>query len=272
MFAMKTTILTILFSLTIAAPLVAADTNVLGDDRSRSSYAIGMMLGSRWKASDITDLNYDMLLRGVKDAEAGGATLMTEQEMGNTLSKFQQALAAKAEKRREQIGATNRLVGEAFLAQNREKQGIVTLPDGLQYKVITEGTGESPAASDLVTVNYEGTLIDGTKFDSSDNKQFHLGGMIPGWTEALTHMKVGSKWQVFIPSDLAYGLYGRPPRIEPNSVLIFTIELLSIEHPQPVTSDIIKVPSAEEMKNGAKVEIIKPEDLQKAQQSSPPAK
>jgi len=96
--------------------------------------------------------------------------------------------------------------------------------------------------------------------------------VIPGWAEALTHMKTGSKWQLFIPPDLAYGLYGRPPRIEPNSVLIFTVELLSIEHPQPVTSDIIKVPSAAEMKNGAKVEIIKPEDLQKAQQSAQPAK
>ena len=272
MFAMKTTILTILFSLTVAAPLVAADTNVLGDDQSRASYAIGMMLGSRWKASGITDLNYEMLMRGVKDTEAGGPTLLTEQEMGNTLSKFQQSLAAKAQKHREIIGATNKLVGDAFLAQNREKPGVVTLPDGLQYKVITEGTGDSPAPSDLVTVNYAGTLIDGTTFDSSDNKQFRVGGVVPGWAEALTHMKTGSKWQLFIPPDLAYGLYGRPPRIEPNSVLIFTVELLSIEHPQPVTSDIIKVPSAAEMKNGAKVEIIKPEDLQKAQQSAQPAK
>ncbi len=272
MFDMKTTILTILFCSAIAAPLVAAETNELGDDRSRTSYALGMMLGTRWKANDITGLNYDLVLRGVKDAEAGGPTLMTEQEMGVTLNQFQQTLAMKAERRREEIGATNKLAGEAFLAKNREKKGVVTLPDGLQYQVITDGTGESPAASDTVTVSYEGSLINGTKFDSSDRTQLRVGGVIPGWTEALTHMKVGSKWQLFIPSNLAYGSYGRPPRIAPDSVLVFTVELFAIEHPQPVTSDIIKVPSAEEMKKGAKVEIIKPEDLQKAQQASQPAK
>jgi FKBP-type peptidyl-prolyl cis-trans isomerase FklB len=271
MFTMKNTILTIIFSSTIAAPLLAADANGLGDDTSRTSYAIGMMLGTRWKANDITNLNYDLVLRGIKDSEAGGSTLMTEQQMGQTLTQFQQSLAVRADKRRQAIGLTNKLAGDAFLAQNREKQGVVTLPDGLQYKVITDGTGESPTANDIVTVSYAGTLIDGTKFDSSDKTQFRVGGVIPGWTEALTHMKVGSKWQLFIPSDLAYGPYGRPPRIEPNSVLIFTVELFAIEHPQPVTSDIIKVPSAEEMKKGAKVEIIKPGDLQKAQPSTQPA-
>ena len=123
-----------------------------------------------------------------------------------------------------------------------------------------------------MTVSYEGKLIDGTKFDSSDQVQFRVGGVIRGWTEALTHMKAGAEWQLFIPSDLAYGPYGRPPRIGPDSVLVFTVELLSIQHPQPVTSDIIKVPSAEEMKKGAQVEIIKPGDVQKAQQASPSAK
>jgi FKBP-type peptidyl-prolyl cis-trans isomerase FklB len=272
MFTMKTTILTIAFSLTVTGSLMAAETKVLGDEKSRASYAIGMMLGTRWKANDITDLNYDLVLRGMKDAEAGGATLMTEQEMGQTLTQFQQTIAAQAAKRRAEIGATNKLAGDAFLAQNRHKNGVITLPDGLQYKVLADGTGESPAANDMVTVSYYGTLLDGTKFDSSPKTQFRVGGVIPGWSEALTHMKVGSKWQLFIPPDLAYGAYGRPPKIEPNAVLIFTVELLAVDHPQPVTSDIIKVPSAEEMKKGATVEIIKPGDLQKAQQSSQPAK
>jgi FKBP-type peptidyl-prolyl cis-trans isomerase FklB len=271
MFAMKTIILTAIFSLTIASPLLAADTNVLGDDKSRASYAIGMMLGERWKAQGLTDVNYDTMLRGLKDVQAGGATLMTDQEMRETLTQYQHELAAKEEKHRGEIAEKNKQSGEAFLAQNKEKKGIVTLPNGLQYKVITGGTGPSPAASDTVTVSYQGTLIDGTAFDSSDKAQFRVDGVIPGWTEALTHMKAGAKWQLFIPSDIAYGPYGRPPRIEPNSVLVFTVELLSIEHPKPVTSDIIKVPSAEEMKNGAKVEIIKPEDVQKAQQQSQPA-
>ncbi|MGB7768116.1 MAG: FKBP-type peptidyl-prolyl cis-trans isomerase [Verrucomicrobiia bacterium] len=240
-------------------------TNVLADDKSRVSYAIGMMLGTRWKQDGI-DVSNEMVLRALNDVQAGRTTLLTEKEMGETLSEFQRGLAAKAEKRRQELAEKNRQAGEAFLAQNKEKNGVVTLPDGLQYKVITAGTGPSPAAGDTVTVNYEGTLIDGTKFDSSDKAQFRVGGVIRGWTEALTHMQAGSKWQLFIPSDLAYGPYGRPPRIGPESVLIFTIELLSIEHPQPATSDIIKVPSAEEMKKGAKVEIIKPEDVKKVQE------
>jgi FKBP-type peptidyl-prolyl cis-trans isomerase FklB len=268
---MKTIILTAFLSLTITAPLLASDTNVLSDDKSRVSYAIGMMLGTRWQQQGI-DVSNEMVLRAMKDVQAGSTTLLTEQEMGETLSQFQRGLAAKAEKKRLEIAETNRQAGEAFLAQNKEKKGVVTLPDGLQYKAIAEGTGQSPTIDDTVTVSYEGTLIDGTKFDSSDKTQFRVGGVIRGWTEALTHMKAGSKWQLFVPSDLAYGPYGRPPRIGPDSVLIFTVELLSIEHPQPATSDIIKVPSAEEMKKGAQIQIIKPGDLQKAQQQSQPAK
>jgi FKBP-type peptidyl-prolyl cis-trans isomerase FklB len=265
---MKAILLTAVCSLSVAAPLLAGDTNVLGDEKSRVSYAIGMLYGERWKAQGITNLNYDMMFRALQDVHRGGGTLLTEQQMEETLNQYGQELRAQAEKERQALAEKNAQAGEAFLARNKEKKGIVTLPDGLQYKVITDGSGPSPAADDTVTVSYEGKLIDGTTFDKSDKTQFRVGGVIHGWTEALTHMKVGSKWQLFIPSALAYGPYGRPPRIEPNSTLIFTLELLSIEHPQPVTSDIIKVPSAEEMKKGAKVEIIKPEDVQKAQQQS----
>jgi len=271
MFTMKNILLTACLFLTITTPLLAYDTNVLGDDKSRVSYAIGMMLGSRWVQEGI-DVSNEMVLRALKDVQSGGGTLLTRQEMGDTLRQFQQGLAANAEKKRQEIAGKNRQAGEAFLARNKGEKGVVTLPDGLQYKVIADGTGEPPAVDDTVTVRYEGTLIDGTKFDSSDKMQFRVGGVIRGWTEALTHMKAGAKWQVFIPSELAYGPYGRPPQIGPDSALIFTIELLSVEHPQPAASDIIKVPSAEEMKKGAQVEIIKAEDLQKAQQQSQPAK
>jgi len=185
--------------------------------------------------------------------------------MSQILNQYDQELRKQAQKRFEETAEKNKQAGDAFLARNKEKKGVVTLPDGLQYKIITDGTGASPAASDTVTVKYEGRLLDETKFDSSEKTQFQVGGVIRGWTEALTHMKVGSKWELYIPSDLAYGPGGRPG-IEPNSTLIFTVELLSMEHPQPVTSDIIKVPSAEEMKKGAKVEVIKPEDVQKTQQ------
>jgi FKBP-type peptidyl-prolyl cis-trans isomerase FklB len=270
---MKTTIIAAVLSMAIAAPLLAEDTNLLSDDKSRISYALGMMVGEGWKAHGATDLDYDVVLRGLKDAEAGGATLMTMQDVRTTLMKYQQDLAKQQELKRQEVAETNEKLGAAFLAENKDKPGIVTLPDGLQYKAITKGTGDTPTANDTVTVSYKGTLIDGTTFDSSDKTQFRVGGVIPGWTEALTNMTVGSEWQLFIPSDLAYGSYGRPPRIEPGSVLIFNVKLLSIEHPQPITSDIIKVPSADEMKHGAKVQIISPEELKKMQQQqSQPSK
>ena len=173
----------------------------------------------------------------------------------------------------------NKAAGEAFLAANKSKEGVVTTDSGLQYKTIKEGDGPSPAATDTVTVNYKGTLIDGKEFDSGNGISFPLNGVIKGWTEGLQLIKAGGSTRFFIPSDLAYGPSG-PPNIGPNSTLIFDVDLLSIKgkeqaaanpatpaapvDPDPkqvVTSDIIKVPSAEEMKKGAKIEVIKKEDL-----------
>jgi hypothetical protein len=156
------------------------------------------------------------------------------------------------------------------------------LPDGLQYKIIKDGTGASPGPTDIVVVNYTGTFVDGTLFDSSERQgppsrpaQFPVNAVIPGWTKGLEMMKVGSKWDLYIPSDLAYGPPGRPPRIGPNKALIFEVELLAIRPgspppppAQPLTSDIIKVPSQEEMQKGAQIETIKASDLQKMQQQS----
>ena len=176
--------------------------------------------------------------------------------------------------------AKNKADGEAFLAANKSKEGVVTTDSGLQHKTLKEGDGPSPAATDTVTVNYKGTLIDGTEFDSGNGISFPLNGVIKGWTEGLQLMKVGGSTRFFIPSDLAYCPSG-PPNIGPNSTLIFDVDLISIKgkeqaaakpatpaapvDPDPkqvVTSDIIKVPSAEEMKKGAKIEVIKKEDLQ----------
>lgn len=256
--------------MTTSAPLFADGTNILNDDKSRVSYAIGMMLGHGWKQKGI-DVDYNWVFRGLQDVQSGGPLLMTEKEMQDTLNKFQRDLASKQEKMRRETAEKNKQAGEAFLTQNKGVKGVVTLPDGLQYSIITEGTGASPGTDDTVAVKYRGTLVDGTEFDHSDKAEFRVGRVIPGWTEALTHMKVGSQWRLFIPSELAYGQSGRPPRIEPNSVLIFDVGLLSIKQPEPqaplTTSDIIKVPSAEEMKNGAKIEVIKPQDLEKARQS-----
>jgi FKBP-type peptidyl-prolyl cis-trans isomerase FklB len=275
---MKITLLAVIFSAGIAAPLFADGTNVLNDERSKASYAIGMMLGHNWQQQGV-DVDLDLVLRGLKDEQAGGATLMTQPEMQNTLKEFQQELTAKKQKMQQELAAKNKAEGMAFLATNKNNPGVVTLPDGLQYKVITGGNGAIPAPDSIVKVNYRGTFLDGTEFDSSAKAghpiQLQVSHVIHGWTEALTQMKVGSKWQLFIPSDLAYGEQGNRA-IPPNSTLIFDVELIDTEAAPPaasgpaapLTSDIIKVPSAEEMKKGAKIETIKPEDVQKMQSQS----
>ena len=304
---MKTIALAVIFSLSVAGLVgcasrskpvetttqvsigkTPAGTNVFGGEKARVSYAIGMTFGHNFQAQGV-EVDNDMLVRGLKDMQSGGPTLLTQQEMRDTLAEYQKTLAAKQKKMREEAAVKNKADGEAFLAKNKIKPDVVTLPDGLQYKIITDGNGTMPARNDSVTVNYRGTLIDGTEFDSSISRgkpaQFSVGNVIPGWTEALTLMKVGSKWEIFVPSELAYGQSGRPPRIMPDSVLIFEVELLSTEHSNPsppasgasnnppLTSDIIKVPSLEEMKKGAKIEVIKPEDAAKFQQSqTQPAK
>jgi FKBP-type peptidyl-prolyl cis-trans isomerase len=200
-----------------------------------------------------------------------------------TIDAFSKELGAKQQQKQMELAAKNKTEGDAFLGANKNQPGVLTLPDGLQYLVITNGTGEIPTAGDTVTVNYRGTLIDGTEFDSSYKRgqpaTFLVGGVIRGWTEALQKMNAGSKWKLFVPSDLAYGPQGRPG-IAPNAVLIFEVELLAVQHPtpppaanSPLTSDIIKVPSAEEMKKGAQIETIKAEDVPKLQQAPPqPAK
>src|SRR5665213_747646 len=274
-----------MFCLGLAAPLFADGTNQLADQKSRVSYAIGMMTGHQWKLQDL-DFDPDIYARGIKDAMAGGTTLLTPAEAQQTIDAFKKEFTAQQQQKRMELAAKNKTEGEAFLTTNKINAGIklvnVSLPNGqtseLQYLVLTEGSGPMPTASDTVTVNYRGTLLDGTEFDSSAKAghpaSFPVGGVIHGWTAALEKMPVGSKWKLFIPANLAYGEQGRPS-IPPNSVLIFEVELLGIQPTAPapapatpvapLTSDIIKVPCAEELKKGAKIEVIKPEDIQKAQ-------
>lgn len=250
------------------AAFVRADTatNTLTDEKARVSYAIGMMLGHNWQRQGL-ETDPDLVVRGIKDVQGGGATLLTPDQAQSVLREFQQEMVAKQEKVQAEEAAKNKAAGDAFLAANKDKPGVVTLPDGLQYLVLTNGDGPVPGPSDMVSVNYQGTLIDGTEFDSSYKRgkpaEFPVGGVIRGWTEALEKMPTGSKWKLFIPADLAYGERGRPG-IPPNSTLVFEVELLSVKSSTPpptaapLTSDIIKVPSAEEMKKGAKIEVIKP--------------
>ena len=274
---MKSVFLSVFLSASLVTPLLADDsTNVLSDEKSKVSYAIGMSIGHNFQQQKV-DVDLDLVLRGMKDMQSGGATLLTVPEMQSTLRAFQQEMMAKQMKARQELAETNKALGAAFLATNKDNPDVVTLPDGLQYKVLTNGTGAIPAATDTVTVNYRGTLLDGTEFDSSYKRgqpaSFPVGGVIPGWTEALEKMPVGSKWQLFIPSELAYKEQGSRS-IPPNSTLIFEVELLDTKATpppapaQPLTSDIIKVPSAEEMKHGAKIETIRAEDVAKMQTNS----
>ena len=204
--------------------------------KDKVSYSIGMNIGKSIKRDNV-DVDPDLLLRGLKDVLGGGTLLMTDQEAQATLSALQTDLKKRQEQEMQQLAETNKKEGDAFLAANKAKDGVVSLPSGLQYKILQEGTGPKPTAADTVTVNYRGSFVDGTEFDSSYKRgqpaSFPVGGgIIKGWTEALLLMPVGSKWQLFIPPDLAYGPGGRGPTIGPNSTLVFDVELLSIQ-PKP---------------------------------------
>jgi len=202
---------------TVKAPFTSA--------AQQRSYAIGRNIGMNLKQQDL-QLDTEQLLKGMKDALAGQPSLLTDAEMEQTLRALQQERTAAA-------GAKAAKEGEAYLAANAAKPGVVTLPSGLQYKVLTAGTGKKPAATDTVVVHYRGTLTDGTEFDSSYKRnqpaKFKVNQVIPGWTEALQLMPVGSKWQLVIPAKLAYGERGAGGAIPPNAVLVFEVELQGIE-------------------------------------------
>lgn len=209
-----------------------AEEPALKDQKEKISYSIGLNIGTNLKAQNI-DINPDLLARGLKDALTGTKPLLTEEEIKDVLTAFQKEMTAKTDAARAAVGEQNKSEGAAFLAENGKKEGIVTLPSGLQYKVLTPGTGAKPKATDTVVTNYKGTLIDGTEFDSSYTSgkpaEFRVNKVIAGWTEALQLMPTGAKWQLFIPANLAYGETGYERVIAPNSVLIFELELISIK-------------------------------------------
>jgi FKBP-type peptidyl-prolyl cis-trans isomerase FklB len=200
--------------------------------KDKFSYALGMNLGTSLRKQSV-HVDPSILARGLKDALAGGKTALTEDQARATLMEVQTEMRKKQQEQMQQAGEANKKDGEAFLAANKSKDGVVTLPSGLQYKILTPGTGPKPTASDSVVCNYRGTLINGTEFDSSYKRgqpaTFPVTGVIKGWTEALQLMPVGSKWQLFVPSDLAYGERSPSPEIGPDSTLIFEVELLSIQ-------------------------------------------
>jgi FKBP-type peptidyl-prolyl cis-trans isomerase FklB len=220
---------------TAAKSATAAKPITLNTDKQKQSYAIGMSLAKSLQRQPL-DIDPALVAQAVKDSFAG-KTLLTDEQAQATLATLQTEMRTKMEAKMKEAGDKNKQEGEAFLASNKAKEGVVTLPSGLQYKIVKTGTGPKPSAADTVICNYRGTLINGTEFDSSEKHggpaTFPVGRVIKGWTEALQLMPVGSKWQLFVPADLAYGERGPSPEIGPNSTLIFDVELVSIQPKTP---------------------------------------
>jgi FKBP-type peptidyl-prolyl cis-trans isomerase len=220
------------------ASVTAQDAPALKSEQEQFSYALGMNQANSLRKHSIK-VDADLFSRGLKDTLAGGKTLLTEEQARAIVAALQSELKERQLAQQRQAARAraenNEKEGEAFLAENKAKEGVVTLESGLQYKVLKSGDGKKPTLDDTVVCNYRGTLIDGKEFDSSYKRNqpatFAVKKVIKGWTEALQHMPVGSKWQLYVPSDLAYGERGAGRGIGPNATLIFEVELLAIKEP-----------------------------------------
>jgi len=204
----------------------------LKEQKEKVSYVIGVDIGKALQKQGVA-IDPDLVARGIKDGVSGGKLLMSDQEIKETMTAFQKEMRAKQEVALKQAGEKNKREGEAFLAENKIKEGVKTLPSGLQYKVIKAGSGKKPKATDTVVTHYKGTLLDGTEFDSSYKRNqpatFKVNGVIRGWTEALQLMEEGAQWVLYVPAALAYGERGAGPQIGPNATLIFEVELISVQ-------------------------------------------
>lgn len=223
---------TAIMAFTMSASFAATDAMPLNTDVEKLSYSIGVDLGKNIKKQDI-ELNIPAMSRGIQDAMSGSPLLLTDTQMKDALVKFQKDLMAKRSAQFEQKATDNKTKGEEFLNKNKTKPGVVTLPSGLQYKIITTGTGAKPAKDDTVTVEYTGHLINGEVFDSTEKAgkpaTFQLSQVIPGWTEGLQLMPAGSTWELYVPANLAYGSRNVGGLIGPNETLIFNVHLISID-------------------------------------------
>jgi FKBP-type peptidyl-prolyl cis-trans isomerase FklB len=210
----------------------ATKKNMTSSQTDRISYSIGMSLGQDFRMRDI-EVNPEEVAQGLADAMAGNPTRLTREEAMAALQELQEMAMAKQQATLQAAAAENLAIGEAFLATNASRPGVVTLESGLQYEVLEAGNGRTPATDDVVLVDYVGSFIDGTEFDSSFSRgepaTLAVGSIIPGWTEALQLMQEGAKWKLYIPAELAYGEQGAPPVIQPNSTLIFEVTLKSIQ-------------------------------------------
>jgi len=223
------TIFSLLFLFNVCS---AQEKPELKDRKDKESYSLGYQFGQSLKLQGV-DIDLDVYSSGIRDALGGKEPRMKADEIRATVSELQKRIAAERQKELGEMAVKNLADAKAFQAENGKKEGVKTLPSGLQYKVLAEGSGKTPKATDTVTVHYRGTFINGMEFDSSIGRgqpaTFQVNGVIRGWTEALQLMKEGTKWQLFIPPELAYGEKGMPPRIPPNSILIFEVELISVK-------------------------------------------
>ena len=215
---------------------IAADNSAKNlSENDKVSYSIGIDLGQSFQRQNI-EINHDLFMKGMSDGKSGQETLLSKEEIYETLINLQDKLAKQQNEAIKELAENNKAAGEAFLKDNKSKPGVKTRESGLQYRIIKEGKGQSPSATDVVTTHYRGKLIDGTEFDSSYSRNepatFPVNNVIPGWTEALQLMKPGSKWELFVPASLAYGTQGIGPKIGPNETLIFEVELISVKAPE----------------------------------------
>jgi FKBP-type peptidyl-prolyl cis-trans isomerase len=236
--------LVVLLGMVLLTAQCAQEPAELKTEQDKVNYGIGVSIGKNFKQQGM-EVDVDLVVKGLKDELTGKKLLLSDDEMRKTLSAYQQELRQKQMKAKQKAAMDNKKVGEDFLAENKKKEGVVTLPSGLQYQILKAGEGLKPTTADTVEVRYRGTLVDGKEFDSSGSKTrtFKLAEIIPGWREALQLMPVGSKWQLIVPSELAYGERGMGQFIMPNSTLIFEVELAAIKPAEAKGPEAVKPPA-----------------------------
>jgi FKBP-type peptidyl-prolyl cis-trans isomerase len=217
----------------------------LKTEKDKVNYSIGVSIGKSFKQQGM-EVDIDVVVKGLKDELTGKKLLLSDDDLRKTMTAYQHELRQKQMQARQMAAMDNKKAGEDFLAENKKKEGVVTLPNGLQYQILKAGEGPKPTTADTVEVRYRGTLVNGKEFDSSGSgtRTFKLSEIIPGWREALQLMPVGSKWRLVVPSELAYGERGMGQAIMPNSTLIFEVELLAIRGSEAKGPDAVKPPES----------------------------